>query len=563
MKKKWYLILILVIAAFLRLWNLGANPPHLSPDEASLGYNAYSILKTGRDMHGTLLPIVMKSFGDYTPALYVYLTIPFIYFLGLTEFATRIVGAISGVVSVYLIYLISIQVFSKFKIISTAKHAPYFALFLAAINPWLIHFSRGAWVPNLSLTLTLAGLYLFFRSFEENRFLYLSVSLFASTLLAYQGAKITTLLLAILLMVLFGKKIFSYPKKIILGSLFLGLFISLPVIMSIFQGRTTRLDVISIFSYPRSEDYVKSILDQGGEKSDDLSYYLYHSETLNFTRAILGRYFNHFSGRFLVFEGDWENPRHNSPGMGMTLLMDIILIFSGFAAISKTGNLNKRSIYFVILWLILAPIPAVLTRDQVHAVRSFHMVIPLILFSSLGLCYIVSVLNWFGNKGNILKGILFLLYGINYFYYLDSYHIHMPVHNAKSWDYGYGQVAKKILSVKNDYKYIVVRQSYEQPFIYLLFYGASGDSDFSHPENLRDQIDFSNSEIGDVGLVNRLSNIHFLPISWPIGGVTKGDLVVIDGVTVTAEMIGDEYKIISDIKYPDNIQTAYWIMEKI
>ena len=48
-KSKVILIGILLLAAGLRLWNLGNIPPHLTPDEASLGYNAYSILKTGKD----------------------------------------------------------------------------------------------------------------------------------------------------------------------------------------------------------------------------------------------------------------------------------------------------------------------------------------------------------------------------------------------------------------------------------------------------------------------------------------------------------------------------------
>jgi 4-amino-4-deoxy-L-arabinose transferase-like glycosyltransferase len=95
-----------LVAAFLRLWYLGVNPPHLTPDEASLGYNAYSILKTGRDEYGEILPIIFKSFGDYKPGLYVYATVPFVALFGLTEFAVRLPSAIAGVAAVWLLYLI-------------------------------------------------------------------------------------------------------------------------------------------------------------------------------------------------------------------------------------------------------------------------------------------------------------------------------------------------------------------------------------------------------------------------------------------------------------------------
>src|SRR3990172_7308426 len=104
--KNWVLLIILLMAAFLRLWNLGSIPPGLTPDEASLGYNAYSILKTGRDEYGELMPIVFKSFGDYKAGLYVYLTVPFVALLGLTEFAIRLPSAVAGVTAVWLVYKI-------------------------------------------------------------------------------------------------------------------------------------------------------------------------------------------------------------------------------------------------------------------------------------------------------------------------------------------------------------------------------------------------------------------------------------------------------------------------
>src|SRR3990167_6493140 len=99
--KNRLLILILVFATVLRLWKLGSIPPHLAPDEASLGYNAYSILKTGRDEYGKFLPFVFKSFGDYKPGLYIYTTVLSVAILGLTEFAVRFPSALAGILSVY------------------------------------------------------------------------------------------------------------------------------------------------------------------------------------------------------------------------------------------------------------------------------------------------------------------------------------------------------------------------------------------------------------------------------------------------------------------------------
>ena len=84
-KENWILILILIVAAFLRLFKLGSFPVSLTWDETALGYNAFSLLKTGRDEYGKLLPLVLKSFGDYKPALYSYLTVPSVLIFGLNE----------------------------------------------------------------------------------------------------------------------------------------------------------------------------------------------------------------------------------------------------------------------------------------------------------------------------------------------------------------------------------------------------------------------------------------------------------------------------------------------
>src|SRR2546423_2218531 len=91
------LFAIVILSAVLRLYQLGAVPISPDWDEAALGYNAYSIMQTGRDEFGTLLPVVLRSFDDYKPALYTYLIIPFIPFFDLTVLAVRLPSALFGI----------------------------------------------------------------------------------------------------------------------------------------------------------------------------------------------------------------------------------------------------------------------------------------------------------------------------------------------------------------------------------------------------------------------------------------------------------------------------------
>jgi len=74
---RWFtvaaLLAIVVLAAWLRISRLGDLPAGFYCDEAGLGYNAYSLLKTGRDENGTHWPLYIWSFDtSYKNPVFVY-----------------------------------------------------------------------------------------------------------------------------------------------------------------------------------------------------------------------------------------------------------------------------------------------------------------------------------------------------------------------------------------------------------------------------------------------------------------------------------------------------------
>ena len=81
--------LVLLVAFLLRFISLTKFPAGFNADEASFGYDAYSILHTGRDQWGTFMPIVLKSFGDYKSPVYSYLAIPSVAIFGLSVFCNK------------------------------------------------------------------------------------------------------------------------------------------------------------------------------------------------------------------------------------------------------------------------------------------------------------------------------------------------------------------------------------------------------------------------------------------------------------------------------------------
>src|SRR3989338_6879363 len=112
-KRNFLVIFIIILAAVLRLWGLDKFPAGLNADEAAIGYNDYSLLKTGLDEHGTPWPLVFSSFDDYKPAGYFYLALPLVAVLGLNIWAVRLPSALLGVLSVYFVYLLTNKLFTK------------------------------------------------------------------------------------------------------------------------------------------------------------------------------------------------------------------------------------------------------------------------------------------------------------------------------------------------------------------------------------------------------------------------------------------------------------------
>ena len=298
MNKKLIILTTITFLGFiLRIYRLDVRPLGFTWDEAALGYNAFSLLQTGRDEHARRLPIIFKSFGDYKPGLYIYSTVPAINIFGLNEFATRLPSAIFGTLLIIVVYLLTRNIFASL---------------LLAINPWAMHFSRGAWEANLNLLLVTLAVLLFIK---KN---YLTSALFFGlTLWAYQGAKFFTPLILISLILIYKPNFQKLFKPLLLLLLLL-----LPIAIG-FGSQSGRLKVFSVFSYVRPDSAVSEILRQDGSSVKNLTYYLFHSEIFDQGRGVVQRYLNHFSPRFLFVDGDWSNPRHSTPFYGYLHIPEI------------------------------------------------------------------------------------------------------------------------------------------------------------------------------------------------------------------------------------------------
>jgi hypothetical protein len=156
--RRFALLLVLVVAAVLRLADLSHAPVALNQDEAVNGYDAYSIAYTLRDHHGNFLPPALQSFNDYASPFTTYVTVPFVRLLGLSELSIRLPPALLGVAAVLVMVLF-------LECIGCGWGASMVGGLLLALSPWDVTYTRWAVptcaVPFVLLCLMYAAVQLF------------------------------------------------------------------------------------------------------------------------------------------------------------------------------------------------------------------------------------------------------------------------------------------------------------------------------------------------------------------------------------------------------------------
>ena len=534
MKKYWLLILALIIGSFLRLYQLGLIPNALTWDEAAVGYNAYSILKTGRDEYGKFLPMIFKSFGDFKPGLYVYLTIPSIAILGLTEVAVRLPGAFFGILAILGLFLLVKELFRE------EKHAHLIASFSAlglAIMPLHVHFSRGAWETNVFCTLLLFSVYFLIRFIRSGKYLNWSLLLALLTLITYQAAKMLTPMIIGLTILVFWKPFFNNLKSHLHKPLNLVIAVLASVfIIYILVGATlgeegNRLKRLSIFGYrPEITQETKNI-----DGNNLLSLSLFHNQSQLTTRLIAGRYLKHFSPKVLFYEGTAVVERGHFPGMGALQPFDFIWLILGLISLIKIRN--TKATILVLGLLFLSPLPGSLTLSDYSTVRSLFMTIPLAILLGLGYSYSFTKFKYIFYPLLALTLLIFV-------YFTDLLFIHANYTYAREFQYGYREAVR--FANRFPESKVVMTDVNGQPYIFYLFYTRFDPATYQSIQNFE-------SGGFDVGKVSSLDKAEFHQFS--VGEFVSQPNTVFIG---TVGNIPEDYKFDNpeiedhqDIRFPD------------
>ena len=458
--KKFLLTIFFLFALFLRLYRLDRFPPGLYSDEAALGYNAYSILKTGRDEYGRLFPLSFRSFGDYKPPLSSWAMIPAIALFGLNELSVRLPFALAGSLTVVLVYLIAERLFKDDLVALTSA-------LLLTISPWHLYQTRCAMLVGLEAFFITAGFFFFIKAVQNTKkWLNLSAVCFVAAIYTYYGSRVTVPLLVGWLAFVFRKRVFQNGRRAWLQAALLGFLLLVPLLVAIAKDPNTitgRVRFVSVF-------YDQNITGQlwRAHTLDGPNYPVwlsrfFHNKPVYYLKDIVRRYLQHFSFRFLVLKGD-THPPFQIPNMGPVYLLDWLFAFYGAFLLFQRRNQLKLAL---LGWLAISPFVASLTFLTPAANRSFNLVVPLTLTAAYGLVHFVRRLRF---SPNLVCGLLLGGYLLSFAFFLHQYYRRLPLTLPDKWHFGRRQLVAALEKYEGDYPQVILSNKGGPPYIFLLFY---------------------------------------------------------------------------------------------
>ncbi|MEK7112152.1 MAG: glycosyltransferase family 39 protein, partial [Patescibacteria group bacterium] len=325
-----FLFLIIFLAAAIRFAVIEKVPPSLNWDEISHGYNAYSILKTGKDEWGVTLPTIFRAYGDYKLPLYIYLTAISEAFFGLTTLAIRLPSILAGVATVIFTYLLTKKLFNE--------KAALISSLLVAVEPWSFFLSRGAFEANLSLALIVSGFYFFVEGLNKPKFLPISALLLGLSVWTYNSARIFVPLLIIVYILIYKDQLLKLrlkSKKYITYSLLVLFFFLVPMFYQLAnttgQARYSKVVIID-------EGAVAQI-----NQSRALSKYspavsrIIYNKGSYFVSQFSKNYFSHFSLDFLALKGG-SHYQFSVPNHGLIYNINIVFLLFGILRLLKSRS---------------------------------------------------------------------------------------------------------------------------------------------------------------------------------------------------------------------------------
>lgn len=430
------LYFIFVIGSLVRLISIGKFPNALNVDEASSGYDAFSLMKWGMDRGGNSYPVYLYAWGSGQSVLYSYLTIPIIAITGLTEYGIRLPMAIIGVISLYVFYYLVKNIFDN-------KKFGMIALAFFAICPWHIMKSRWGMECNIFPDLILLATLLLVLGLKKKKTLLQVLSFVVLAISSYSYGT-SYLFLPVFVLSTLGyliyKKELTIKKSIIY--LLVMFILCIPIVMYIFIN-TFGLEQITVgkITIP------KLLVNRYDEVSTVFSGNILENCINNLLETL----------KILILQND-KLEWNAIPQYGLFYLISIVFFSIGIRACIKKYKKNSFN-QIMNIWMISAIVLCAFCEANINRINI--IMIPCIY-------YIVVGLYEFLEKYKQLSICVIVIYMVLFAEFMYSY-VNKDYNNYYTFTSGVEDVVDycKTLDVDNIY----CKYSFKEPFIYFMFYG--------------------------------------------------------------------------------------------
>jgi len=487
-KSSVILILILLLAIFLRIYQLGDSPRGLHNDEVANTYATKFILLNGKDIYGNKLPLLfMDKFGDYPPILPMYLSGLGTLIFGNNEFGSRALIAVTGALLVIPVYLLSLLIFKK-------KETALFSAFIVAVTPVHMNLSRLNAEGIVALTVFFSGLFFFLQSFFKSNkyFLIIGLVLLLSTYLIYPSYRILIpLILAPTIILAFYYKTDKLFKTILISSIVLSFVLTLAISSTYWgKGRFEQTSILSPVS--GVENKLQQLI--FNEKSIFVAR-MFHNKIIGYGFEFIYQYLSYFSPNY-IFGQEGIPLIYMAPYSGLlyfALIPLFILSIIGYFQ-SKNKQINHPIFIFVLYLMLLAPIPAALTILDVPSIhRSLPFFILLILVASYGYNSIANL----NVKKIPIKFLVFILLTGELVFYFHNYFSHISIFTSVYRNDGNKEAMQYILANQDKYDKVLVTNKELWLPTYYLFYKNDYDPKYIG----KFQRNFRLPQVGNVSFV--------------------------------------------------------------
>lgn len=429
MKFKLLIILVTIITISTRFIGLDSIPPHLSNDEISIAYDAYSVSKTIKDEHNNFLPLSFQSHSTYKAPLTIYLSIPTTIIFGNSEVAARIPSAFLGSLTVLILALLVFE-------LTRNKYLAILSSFILAISPMHVLTSHMAYEANIALFFFTLGIYLFFLSLRKSSFItFASFISFALSVWTYHTEWIFTPFIIILLVLMNVKSVKKQPRYYF--GILLFLIITTPIFLDFLNNlhTSTRASTENLLREP----YL-------AKKLEDPNFYLWQKASF-LIQVFLEKYSSYFNLSYLFFTGYNLLPKGDPFQVGVLLFPFVLFFIFG---ILKVQELFKENSKFIYTLLVTSPITASLTSGPQSTSRNLVTLIPLSIVCAVG------IIIFFKSVKRFWKIVTIFLISVSFLYFLVIFFYHFPKDSGEGFQYGYKQIAEFIKPRYQDFNRIII-----------------------------------------------------------------------------------------------------------